>query len=251
MTQAQIIEALDNNLWIAEQPLRYFGLEVGTRMTVIRLSSGALAVISPVEISDRLKQQLDSIGPVKHIVAPNLYHYFYATGFKNSYPTATFWATTGLKEKKPNLPVDRVLGADGVSSQTDLWTDLEGHLLDGYRTLGSGGVELLNEWVFFHAASRTLILTDAAFHFDQSFPLITQLAARVGGSYQRLGPSLIERVVTTDKARVKASMEKILSWDFERVVMAHGTVVERDGKRKLAASYDRFLGPEYPLSAFL
>ncbi len=258
-----MIKALDDNIWIAEQPLRYFGLEVGTRMTVVRLDSDALVVISPIEMSDRIKQQLDSIGPVEHIIAPNLYHYFYVTAFKQCYPTAKLWATSGLKEKRPSLPIDRVLAPDDSSLdsgprtdfksdfRSDLGSDLEGHLLDGYRTLGSGGIESLNEWVFFHAASRTLIMTDTAFHLDQSFPFVTRLAASVGGSYQRLGPSLIEQVATTDKTRVKASMEKILSWDFERVVVAHGSVVEHDGKAKLAAGYDRFLGADYSLTAFL
>ncbi len=134
---------------------------------------------------------------------------------------------------------------------SSLWVDLEGHLLSGFRTLGIGGFDSLNEWVFYHKASRTLILTDAAFHFDQSFPLVTQLAARVIGSYQALSPSSLERIATTDKKRVKESMEKILSWDFERVVMAHGSIVEIDGRRKLAASYDRFLGPDHSLAALL
>ena len=119
-----MIKALDDNIWIAEQPLKYFGLEVGTKMTVVRLDSGALAVISPIEMSDRIKQQLDSIGPVEHIVAPNLYHYLYVTAFKQCYPIAKLWATSGLKEKRPSLPIDRVLAPDDSSLGSGLGTDM-------------------------------------------------------------------------------------------------------------------------------
>jgi len=100
---------------------------------------------------------------------------------------------------------------------------------------------VLNEWVFFHAASRTLILTDAAFHFDDSFPLVNQLAARVLGCYGQLSPSLFEKVALEDKAALKMSIEGVLEWNFERVIMAHGRVIEKGGKAMLRAGYERFL----------
>ncbi len=109
-----MIKALDNNLWVVEQPLRYFGLEVGTRMTIVRLSNGALAVISPIAINDQIEQQIGRLGAVEHIVAPNLYHYLYAADFKSCYPTAAFWATSGLREKKPNIPIDKVINPDDI-----------------------------------------------------------------------------------------------------------------------------------------
>ncbi|MGD1898255.1 MAG: DUF4336 domain-containing protein [Phormidesmis sp.] len=230
------MRALDHNLWVAEQPLKYLGLEVGTRMTVVRLSSQALAVISPIALNSELKQQLARIGTVEHIISPNLYHYLYAADFKYAYPTATFWAAPGLQEKKPNLPIDKVIQANS----SPLWNDLEGLYFEDFKTLSPGGFDALNEWVFFHAASRTLILTDTAFHFDNSFPFVTKLLTRVTGDYQKLAPSDFERIATTDKQSVKETVEKILSWDFERVVMAHGSIVEEDAKRKLEKDYSSF-----------
>ena len=104
------------------------------------------------------------------------------------------------------------------------------------------GFDSLNECVFFHSASRTLILTDAAFHFDESFPVITQFATRVLGGYKILSPSLLERIATTEKDKVRKSVEKILGWDFGRVIMAHGSIVEQNGKEKFKQGYERFLG---------
>lgn len=77
-----MLREIDKNLWVAEQPLKYFGLSVGTRMTVIRLANGELVVISPIQIDEATIQQLNQIGDVAHIIAPNLYHYLFTSNFK-------------------------------------------------------------------------------------------------------------------------------------------------------------------------
>jgi hypothetical protein len=233
-----MIRELDRDIWVAEQPLRYFGLNVGTRMTIIRLPQGELAVISPIRPTPEMVAQIGKLGEVGHIIAPNLYHYLFAEDFKKLYPQSIFWATSGLKLKKPNYSIDRTIEIDeGV-----LWDGLEPMFFDGFKTLDLRGFVPLNEWVFFHAATRTLILTDAAFNFDESFPALTQFAARLIGGYKTLSPSLLERVATTEKERVRRSVEKILSWDFERVIMAHGSIVEEKAKPKFKLGYEDFLG---------
>ena len=83
-------------------------------------------------------------------------------------------------------------------------------------------------------------MTDTAIHFDESFPVITQFAARVLGGYKTLRPSLLERIATTEKDKVRGAVEKVLCWDFERVIMAHGTIVERNGKEQFRDAYDQF-----------
>ncbi len=96
--------------------------------------------------------------------------------------------------------------------------------------------------VFLHRHSRTLSLTDTAFLFDTSFPWLTQAVAALGGSYNCLRPSLLERLATVDPVEVKASVEQILRWDFERVIVAHGSVVNEGGKVRLKRGYEAFLG---------
>ncbi|MEL7225087.1 MAG: DUF4336 domain-containing protein [Cyanobacteria bacterium J06576_12] len=226
-----------HNIWVAKQPLNYMGLNVGTRMTVIRLSNQRLVVISPIEPTEALEAELSSLGAVGHIIAPNLYHYLYAERFKACYPDAILWATDGLKQKKPSLPIDKTLQLD----DSDLWHELELTFFGGLRTLGFNGFDSFNEWVFFHAASRTLVLTDAAFHYDAGFPFIEKLGARVLGCYEMLSPSVLEKVATKDRQQLKASVEKVLLWDFDRVIVAHGSVIERGGKELFRSGYARFL----------
>ena len=233
-----MLRRIDHNIWVAEQPLRYFGLGIGARMSVVRLSNKDLAVISPISLSPGLQQQLAELGRVAHIIETNLYHHFFAAECKGQYTQATFWAAPGLAEKKPALPIDNVLPPEVGSGLPGLETIF----LEGFKTFGSGGFEELNEYVFFHADSRTLILTDAAFHFDDTFPPLTQFVARVTGLYNNLSPSWLERIATKDKEPVRKSLEKILCWDFERGIMAHGSLVERHGKERFRAGYEKLLG---------
>ena len=233
-----MLREIDRDIWVGEQPLRYFGLSVGTRMTVIRLANRELVVISPIQVNDTIVSQLGELGTVNHIIAPNLYHYLFAANFKHLYPNAKFWAAPGLEAKKPDLSIDRTIKGEANS----LWNGLEYVFFDGFRTLSLGGFDSLNECVFFHAASRTLILTDTAFHFDESFPIITQFASRAIGGYKKLSPSILERIATKDKEKVRESVKKVLGWDFERVIVAHGSIIETQGKQKFKEGYEQFLG---------
>jgi hypothetical protein len=232
-----MLRAVDRDLWVAEQPLRYFGLSIGTRMTVVRLAGGDLVVISPIQPADGLVEEIAVIGPVRHIVAPNLYHYRYAAAFKAIYPDAVLWASAGLRGKRPELPIDRPL----EPARQSPWTGLDCLFFPGLQTLAPSGPDPLEEWVFCHTASRTLILTDIAFRFDDSFPWLTRLITRLGGSYDSLSPSLLERVATKDDAQVRASVEQVLRWEFERVIVAHGSIVEIGGKAQFKQGYEAFL----------
>ncbi len=53
---------VDRDLWVAEQPLRFGLLELGTRMTVIRLADASLLLHSPIGLSPALRAQLDELG---------------------------------------------------------------------------------------------------------------------------------------------------------------------------------------------
>lgn len=231
------MEAIAPNLWTAEQPLKYFGLPIRTRMTVIRLQNHELAIISPINIDDSDAQQLDELGKVSHIIAPNLYHYLFAADFKQRYPNAAFWATSGLKERKPHLSIDNTIGEDKLPFSDEV----KPIFLEGFRTLVPTGFESLNEWVFLHVATRTLIITDAAFNFDKTFSLPVQILAKTNGIYNKLGPSVLEKVAIKEKAALKRSIQQILNWDFDRVVMAHGSVIEKGGKRAFERAYQFIL----------
>ncbi|WP_339384515.1 hypothetical protein [Oscillatoria sp. FACHB-1407] len=40
---------------------------------------------------------------------------------------------------------------------------------------------------------------------------------------------------------MRRSIQRILVWNFERVIMAHGSIIEQDGKRQFQLGYEWFL----------
>lgn len=48
-----MLRQIDRHLWVAEQPFKFLGLEVGTRLTVIKLSDNSLVLISPIKIDSQ------------------------------------------------------------------------------------------------------------------------------------------------------------------------------------------------------
>ncbi|BDI17830.1 hypothetical protein ANSO36C_36320 [Nostoc cf. commune SO-36] len=140
-----MLRKIDKNIWIAEQPLRYFGLSVGTRMTVIRFTNRELAVISPIQVDDETTEQLNKLGNVKYIIAPNLFHYLFLSNFKALYPQAKVYAVSALKAKRPEISIDKALEDSGKN----LLGELECLLFEGFKTFLPSGALPLNEYIFF------------------------------------------------------------------------------------------------------
>jgi len=230
------LRQIDLNLWVAEQTLKFWQLEVGTRMTIVRLKNGKLIVFSPIKINEKIIQKIDKIGKVNYIIIPNLYHHLFAAEFQAIYPQAEVWGIPGLELKRPDLKLDKILNKDDRS----IWDEIEYLFFAGFKVIGD--FNDINEFVFLHKESKTLIITDTAFNFDETFPLKTRLISRAIGSYKILRPSWLEKIATKEKDKVKNSVQKILNWDFERVIMAHGTIVEKDCKEKFKRGYEWFLG---------
>lgn len=213
-----------------ERPQRFYGLEVGTRMTVIRLADGSLLLHSPVELDAALRRELDAIGRVRFAVAPNRVHHLYAGRVAEAYPDARLWVGPGLERKRPDLVFDGVLSDEAPAE----W---KGQLDQVFFR----GRPYENEVVFFHRASRTLILCDLAFNFGPRAAAPTRLLMRLLRSYGRFGPSKLDPLLIRDRRAARQSLERILGWDFDRVVVAHGDVLESGGREALREGYSWLL----------
>lgn len=237
------LQSLAANLWVADQPLRFLGLSVGTRMTILRLANGELAVISPIALTPTLIEAINALGPVAYQIAPNRYHHLFAAPFKQHYPGARFLAAQGLQEKRPELAIDEVL----IREHGNIGGDLDYQQFRGLNVPGTGITTLakadpINEVVFYHRPSRTLIITDIAFHFGPDSAWEMRLISRLIGGYQTLQPTYLERWASPDRPRIERSIRGVLAWDFDRVVLAHGSILETGGKAMLQAGYEWFLG---------
>lgn len=227
------MQQLHSDLWIADAPLRFLGLEIGARMTVVRLPGHKLLLHSPIAATADLVRQVRALGPVTYLVAPNRLHHLFVGEWQRACPEALLYVAPGLDTKRADLEIAGVLGDEpepgwqGVVDQV---------LLDGFP--------FSNEVVFFHRPSATLIATDLAFNVESSSPALTRLLFRLGGTYGRLSPTLLERLLVRDRPAFRRSLERVLEWPFDRVVVAHGAVSEKGGREELVRGYSWLLGRE-------
>lgn len=212
------LERLAEDLWCVAAPHPYFGMRIGARMTVVRLPSGKLWLHSPVPIDDELGARIDALGRVAHLVCPNVFHHVYAKAAQARWPSATTHAPAALRTKRKDLRID----ADLVDGKIGAW---EG-VLDGHTIRGS----IICETVFLHEPSRSLITSDVTENFTHCDHLFTRLFLVLGGVYKEVGWSKLLRWAYKDHAAARASIDELLTRDFDRVVLAHGDVIERGGR---------------------
>jgi hypothetical protein len=220
------LRQLAENLWVADRPQTFYGLSVGTRMTVIRLPGERLLLHSPVTLDPQLRTELDAIGRVTYAVAPNRVHHLHAGEVAQAYPGTRLWIGPGLERKRPDLVHEAILGDEAPAE----WRGQVDQVF--FR-----GRPYENEVTFFHRASRTLILCDLAFNFGPSAATSTRWLMKALRSYGRLGPSTLDPWLIRDRAAARESLERILAWDFDRVIVAHGDVLERGGHPTLRDGY--------------
>lgn len=215
-----------NTLQTRDQDLKFYGIELGTRMTVMGIE-GQLLVHSPIRPTDQIRAELERSGQVRWIVAPNKWHHLFVGDFKAQFPEAEVYVAPGLDKKRPDIPFTRVLSND----QDFPWNPSVSHRL-------IEGAPFYNEVVFFHAATRTLILTDLAVNIRESRSLKTRILLRLIGTYGRFGWSSLEKLIfIRDRAAFRRSLEAVLAWDFDRIVLAHGETVESNAKEVLRNAY--------------
>lgn len=221
-----MLHSLAAGIWDCNAPLSLLGMHLGHRMTVVQLGDGSLWLHSPVAYDADLASALAAHGPVAHIVAPNAIHDTYLEGWFSAYPHARFHGARGLGRQRPDL-----MFTDTLADAPDAAWAAE---LD--QTLIRGAPRL-NEVVFLHRPSRTLILTDLAFNLGPDMPLLSRVLLKLNGCDNRFACSRLLRSTIKDRAAFRASLETVLAWDFDRVVVSHGRNLETGGGTALREAF--------------
>ncbi|MGH0032295.1 MAG: DUF4336 domain-containing protein [Myxococcota bacterium] len=220
------LRELEEGVWVCDRSFRVAGMEIGTRMTVVRLDDGGLFLHSPVALTPGLRAELEALGPIRHAVGPNLHHHLYLADYRDL-PDVRLYATPGLEKKKAKtLRFDAVL----CDEAPDAWRGQIDQLV-------FQGAPFMGETVFFHRRSGTLLLTDLCFNYTEhpQWPARTWL--RLMGGLGRFGPPRHVRWLFRDKRAARRSIDTILAWDVRRVVVTHGIVLQQSAKRVLRQAF--------------
>lgn len=226
------LQQRDTDLWTAEGqagigvPVFLRSYDFSTRMTVIRLPDGGLFLHSPVRLDERLRAELDALGTVRAVVAPNRFHHLFVGDYRVPYPKARFYGALGLQTKRRDLAFFGMLGDEPMPE----WRgSIEQRLFRG--------APALNEVVFFHPASRTVLLTDLAFNIPEGRVWGVPLVFKLMGGGGHFGPTRLGRWAIRDKKAALKSLKRILEWDFERVIVTHGDILETGGVAGLKKAF--------------
>ena len=224
--EAQRLRHFAPELWLADGPVVRFGafFPYPTRMAIVRLGDGTLWVWSPVALDDALANTVEALGPVRHVVAPNKLHHLFLDDWSRRFPDARLYAAPGLAEKRRDLSFDAELG----DAPDPSW----GEGLDQVVFRGSF---FLDEVVFFHRASSTVLVTDLVQRFapDQVNGLSGWIL-RLWGLVGERGSTPREwRASFWNRRIARAALDHALAWNPERLVIAHGMCAPEQGRAAL------------------
>ena len=216
--------AFAENIWIVNGPnVRDMGIMFTTRMAVVKLSDGSLWVNSPVSVPFDTLASVAECGPVKYLLAATPRHVWRLAAWHTLFPAAQLWAprTTPFTLKKGHLPFTGTL--EDMPPQG--WAN-------DFDQLAFKGNPLIEKVIFFHKQSRTVILDDLIqIHpIVKGEPLRNSLFKLAGVASPHGGVALDIRLSFTNRDLARRSLEKMLSWDFDKLVIAHGVCVEKDAK---------------------
>ncbi len=232
------LRPVGEDLWVVDGPvvrMAYFGgsIPFPTRMVVARLANGDLFLWSPVEPDGGLRAEIDVLGPVRHLVSPNKIHYAHIAAWKRIYPGATAWASPGVRKRAGSQRIDVSFDADLRDEPDPAWRgDLDQLLFRGSR--------FMEEVVFFHRKTRTLVLADLIENFEpEKVGSAYRWLVRLAGAADPDGKAPIDLRLTFSgrRSQARTSFRRMLAWEPEKVIVAHGRWYDRDGTAELRRAF--------------
>lgn len=224
---------LGEGLWILDRRLRIPpALRLPTTTTLVRLAGGGLAVISPPAPDERTRRQIEALGRVEALIAPNAFHYLFVPEAVAVFASARLFVAPGLRERVPGLPPGETLSEDAPAQ----WAGALDRIVYG----PVGGI---CEVAFLHRPTRTLVLTDLAFHLRRIEGAWNRSLWRLLGVPARFGPSRSARLfLLRDRAAARSPLARIRAWPFERIVVAHGEPVLEGAREAFERGFRAYLG---------
>lgn len=212
------------DIWTDTRNATFFGVECGSRMTVVRLRSGGLFVHSPVALDEETQRQVRALGEVRAVVAPSLFHHLYVAQWMAAFPSALYAACPGLDWKRADLPWNVVLG----DQPHPIWAgEIEQVYFSARRE---------NEIDFYVPDQKVMICADALLNISTLPAKSARLAAKLMGNHAP-GVGWMEYLMVRDRRLARRQVDRILAWDFDRIVLSHGSMIDRDGQSVVQRAY--------------
>lgn len=239
------LKPVADDIWIVDDGVVWMSFPVlrvpfPTRMMIVRLRSDELMLISPTSPTDEVVAAVSALGEVAHLISPNAIHYVHIAAWKDLFPGATAWASPGVRERAASQGVSVSFDADLGDGPPAAWASEVDQLI-------FHGSPALSEVVFFHRASRTLILADLIenFELDRMHRPFWRTAARFAGTADPDGKTPLDLRLSFfgHRAQAREAACAMIAWEPERVLLAHGRWYDKDGVAELRRAF-RWTGIE-------
>lgn len=213
-------------IWIVNGPVLQWGYGIPikwpfpTRMTIIRLPDGGLWLHSPTRPDEALLEMVQSLGPVRHIVSPNMIHHVSIGLWAARFPDAKLWASPGVRARS-----DVTFTDDLADTPPEDWAaSIDQRIARGSR--------VLEEAIFFHKSSKVLILTDLIENFEDErlHGWLARFMYRLIGVMAPDGhaPRDLRATFAGHHDRLRPVVEWMLACKPEKIVIAHGKWFEEN-----------------------
>ena len=228
------LKPVAEDIWIIDGPaIRFYGVPFSTRATVVRLQNGDLWVHSPTQMTEPLRAELNALGPVRHLIAPNWIHYAYIGQWQAAWPKATAWAAPGVVARAKSRGTDLRFDHDlGPGAEAPWAGQIDQMIVEGSR--------VHREAVFFHRASKTLILTDLIENFEPGkVAWYLRPLLRLGGIMDPNGgmPRDMRATFRGHRDQLRRTVQQMIDWGPERVILAHGRWYRENGVAELQRAF--------------
>ncbi len=219
------------NIWLVDGPVvRDMGIFFTTRMTIVKLSNGSLWISSPVPVSFATLRSISELGDVRYLVTATPRHVWRLKAWHTLFPDAELWASrpTLFTLQKDHLPMAGYLSDIPVNAWSADFDQLE-----------FMGNPLLSEVLFFHRNTHTVILDDLIQrNFIMKGKVLTNLIFKLaGGQYPDGGVGVDLKLTFLNRSLARRSLEKLLSWDFDKLIIAHGACIESGAKQYIKTAF--------------
>ncbi|WP_438024694.1 DUF4336 domain-containing protein [Sorangium sp. So ce233] len=235
MAIASVFEVVvPGSIWVTERPIWFSGVRMRTRTTVVRLSGDALWVHSPCTPTDDVCAALDALGEVRWIVVPNRWHHLQAPATAARYPDAHVVGPVSAQSRNPHVSL--TMGTDDpayVQSTPEL------------IPVQPRGVPFLDETVFFHPFSGSLIAADLLISACARDHWSWRIAARIWGRYGKIRTPPDVRMYTRASTAVAESIAQIRALPLQRILVAHADPITDRPVQQLAEAWN-FAIPSHP-----
>jgi len=213
-------------IWVTERPVWFGGVRLRSKTTVVRLANDALWVHSPCPPTDEICTALDALGEVRWIVVPNRFHHLQTPAMAARYPRARVVGPKSAETRNARLHL--AAGLDDPS-YLDATPELQ--------AIPLCGVPFLDETVFFHPASGSLIAADLLISACARDHWSWRMAARLWARYEKLRTPPDVRMHARASAAVAESIAVMSALPLARILVAHADPITERPAQQLADAW--------------